>query len=872
MKNLVCVGILVALPGLAQAAGKDQSSPTALGVPCSEIYQRGIDMQENLRATAIRVACGLDVPGSAGAEGVESDALDEGGPFANINVITGGETFPHVTQSESMVWSTPDGQTIVVNFNDSNTASSNYSGVSVSVDGGQTFTRLHPASFATGHGTNFGDPIVVYNNALAKWFAGDLATGCGGQGVGLWTSLDGMSWTPGACAHNGGADDRESMWVDNNAGSPFYGRMYISWNDFGAGQNIFVVRSDDGVTWSAPVRVQSGGFVRNIQLTGSPDDGGTVFIAGMDEGGGGVNNRINYIYRSLDGGVTWTQIQQGPPFAPPGQALCGYFAAVTPIWRHMGWGQPAVGPGGVIHYVYAARGANAGDLGDILYIRSDDNGTTWTAPIVLNSDAATGGNRTQWMPSLSATPEGLLVASWYDRRNTTDNSYEFWLIRSSDNGLSWGADQPVSDVISPQPEQPDPTVQSCYAGDYNYHTAISSNFWVTWTDGRVQVSGHNQQDVFFAAVDSTVSGTGTLEGTVTDSSTGDPISGGRVQATGPVTRNVTTNRVGFYQMRLPAGTYDVSASPFGYLPCLVTGVVIIEGQPTVVDLSCGPGPAHRVSGTVVSSINGQPIADASVRVLNTPIPTTTTDANGMYSFPSVPDGSYNLQASPPAGVRCRSSRTVAIVVDQDLTVDFVLEARRDGFGYACDDTIAFNWIPGTFQTSLEGDEATLPVDLPFPFTFYGQTYTVIYLSTNGFGNFLGPRTDPFNACIPNPALPNALIAPFWTDLWINRPGGPSDSHVYTALLGEVGSQQFVIEYRNATFFGQPFTNVATFEMVLSESDNSIRYQYNRADGLGTGQGATVGIEDQAGAIGLQFSCREPVISVGKAIRFFLPTR
>ncbi|HEX9533381.1 MAG TPA: hypothetical protein VGA58_11495, partial [bacterium] len=263
MKNLVCVGILVALPGLAQAAGKDQSSPTALGVPCSEIYQRGIDMQENLRATAIRVACGLDVPGSAGAEGVESDALDEGGPFANINVITGGETFPHVTQSESMVWSTPDGQTIVVNYNDSNTASSNYSGVSVSVDGGQTFTRLLPAPFATGHGTNFGDPIVVYNNALGKWFAGDLATGCGGQGIGLWTSLNGMTWTVGACAHNGGADDRESMWVDNNGGSPFYGRMYISWNDFGAGQNIFVVRSDDGVTWSAPVRVQSGGFVRN---------------------------------------------------------------------------------------------------------------------------------------------------------------------------------------------------------------------------------------------------------------------------------------------------------------------------------------------------------------------------------------------------------------------------------------------------------------------------------------------------------------------------------------------------------------------------------------------------------------------------------
>src|SRR5258707_5712140 len=153
----------------------------------------------------------------------------------------------------------------------------------------------------------------------------------------------------------------------------------------------------------------------------------------------------------------------------------------------------------------------------------------------------------------------------------------------------------------------------------------------------------------------------------------------------------------------------------------------MEARTRVVTVACTLGPAHRVSGTVVSSINGQPIANASVRVLNTPIPATSTDANGMYSFPSVPEGSYDLQVTPPAGVRCLSPRTVAIVVDQDLTVDFVLEARADAFGYTCDDTIAFNWIPGTFQTSLEGDEASLAVDLPFPFTFYGQTYTVIHL-------------------------------------------------------------------------------------------------------------------------------------------------
>src|SRR5260221_13914016 len=70
----LCIGTLVAASGLAQAASMDKSQ-TALGVRCSDIYKLGIDMQENLRATAIRVACGLDAPGSAGPEWLEADSV-----------------------------------------------------------------------------------------------------------------------------------------------------------------------------------------------------------------------------------------------------------------------------------------------------------------------------------------------------------------------------------------------------------------------------------------------------------------------------------------------------------------------------------------------------------------------------------------------------------------------------------------------------------------------------------------------------------------------------------------------------------------------------------------------------------------------------
>jgi 6-phosphogluconolactonase (cycloisomerase 2 family) len=102
------------------------------------------------------------------------------------------------------------------------------------------------------------------------------------------------------------------------------------------------------------------------------------------------------------------------------------------------------------------------------------------------------------MPSLSVTTNGGVQVSWYDRRDTSGWSYEVWGIHSSDNGATWESDAPISSAVIPQPEQPDPRVVVCYAGDYNYASAFADTNYVTWTDGRVPVSGHFQQDVFFA--------------------------------------------------------------------------------------------------------------------------------------------------------------------------------------------------------------------------------------------------------------------------------------------------------------------------------------------------------------------------------------
>ena len=138
-----------------------------------------------------------------------------------------------MTQSETQTWA--QGNTVVTAYNDSRTAPTCYSGGSYSTDNGVTFTNLNTRPFCSGHGTGFGDPVVVYDQAHAKWIAVFLASGCGGQGMGVWTSTDGSTWTPGACAHNGGSDDRESGYGGQQPLEPAFRPEYVSWNNFAVG-------------------------------------------------------------------------------------------------------------------------------------------------------------------------------------------------------------------------------------------------------------------------------------------------------------------------------------------------------------------------------------------------------------------------------------------------------------------------------------------------------------------------------------------------------------------------------------------------------------------------------------------------------------
>ena len=521
-------GVFLALAGfgVAQAQQKNNiitNSTDPLvpnGFDCSRIHELGIDKQENFRAGAIMVACGrAKVRGGAASPiGTLVHAIKNlWSPLVygttDVDLVTGPETSPNVTQSETFTIANPDNPLqVLAAFNDSRGRLANpinISGASYSTDGGNTFTRLTGGNGQSPFSGTEGDPVALYNRPTSTWFTVWLDTACGGQGLGGFKSTtpgdpSPASWTH-FCIYNEASADRESGWADNNPASPFYGHMYISWNDFNVGSGALFVRvsTDNGLTWN-PHQITTS-FTRDVQITGDLATG-DVYIAGMNEGGGGTAGpRSNRIFRSTDGGATWTNTYIGPTFTGPSDgstcSVNSYFAAMfTGYWRHMGWGEPAA-INHVVHYVYAQHGAGA-DPADVFYIRSTDSGATFSAPLKLNTDATT---RPQWQPNVSVSSGGTLFAMWYDARestscqkgNTTVPCYRMWGRKSTDNGATWLADMAFSDVVSPLPGQPDPGIVDCYVGDYDYASALVADHITSWADGRVAVSGQSQQNTFF---------------------------------------------------------------------------------------------------------------------------------------------------------------------------------------------------------------------------------------------------------------------------------------------------------------------------------------------------------------------------------------
>ncbi len=177
----------------------------------------------------------------------------------------------------------------------------------------------------------------------------------------------------------------------------------------------------------------------------------------------------------------------------------------------------------------------------------------------------------------------------------------------------------------------------------------------------------------------------------------------------------------------------------------------------------------------------------------------------------------------------------------------------------------FAWVDisttGTTVYTGGDDSTSSALPIGFPFYYYGQYFTHFKLCTNGWITLDTSTTSTVynNTSLPNAAVPNSMIAPYWDDLTLNT--GTGNYVKYQTL-----SNQLIVTWHCPRISG---TGTCEFQAILKQSDNSILFQY---DSIGTiNNSATIGIENSTGTTGTLVAYNSSYAVPGLAVRINNPT-
>ncbi|MDP9005554.1 MAG: exo-alpha-sialidase [Actinomycetota bacterium] len=386
-----------------------------------------------------------------------------------------------------------------------------------STDGGASFAELDPPSFGnrTDCGLNRGGlpqnmrmKLVVDPEGVVYWVlaVADPAA-LGARSVVLARSSDGgQSWRTTTVAEAPvprSPDEAVANFVPDVFVDPFGAaprRVWVSWRrSFSEAserttEGWAALSDDGGQTFAREVRgieANPGFDAPRVVM----DDQGTVYWFQRErppspEEGEDAQPSTLLMARSSDGGRTWEQGGMGQAEQVMEEPLA------------------AVSPDGGSLYLAWADGRN-GDL-DVFFMRSGDQGRTWSEPLRVNDDPQ-GNRRSQKWPRMSIAPGGRIDLAWYDYRNddmdVPEDDVEFflgdvndvYLASSNDGGSTFSENIRVTDG---------PIDRS--VGTYNTQyfvevpPGVSSSdaaAVVTWSDTRLASQVTSAQDIFGARVE-----------------------------------------------------------------------------------------------------------------------------------------------------------------------------------------------------------------------------------------------------------------------------------------------------------------------------------------------------------------------------------
>lgn len=187
------------------------------------------------------------------------------------------------------------------------------------------------------------------------------------------------------------------------------------------------------------------------------------------------------------------------------------------------------------------------------------------------------------------------------------------------------------------------------------------------------------------------------------------------------------------------------------------------------------------------------------------------------------------------------------------------------YAYSVDDTLwrqspQFDWVDiTTIGTQISRPPApnssnfTQTVNLPFTFKYYGNNFTQVRISSDGWIAFgSGTQTNSENLALPNPDDISNMVAGFWDDLFSTDPGETGRLFYYT----DAANHRFIISWDQVGHVSD-YTDQETFQIILLDpqfystttGDGEIIMQYNVVEEPGS---CTVGIENNTEDIGLDY--------------------
>lgn len=206
-------------------------------------------------------------------------------------------------------------------------------------------------------------------------------------------------------------------------------------------------------------------------------------------------------------------------------------------------------------------------------------------------------------------------------------------------------------------------------------TAAKESYDTLTADVTVTVGAASVADFILGVYDSLNNQSfGIIAGTITDSQTDIPLSNAAIK-TIPPTGSVTTNVAGTFTIyNVQPGEYIVQANKVGYDSSQIT-VMVNKGKTVFADISIEVSDttvipsAGTISGYIVDSKTGVNISGVQI-IVDPPVSSVITNAQGFYSIESVNPGQYTVKASK-AGYN-ETSTQVTVEAGKTTTADLVM--------------------------------------------------------------------------------------------------------------------------------------------------------------------------------------------------------